>query len=125
MVRRGHPLLSRKGPVKFDAVLRFPIASTPLSDEVARILVERYGQAAHPEQCVVLRCDELSSLIELAAKSDAVLLAVRGAAPRLVELTLRPALDASARFGLVTLARRAETPALRLVRELMERLMHD
>jgi DNA-binding transcriptional LysR family regulator len=125
MVRRGHPLLARKGPVKFDAVLRFPIASTPLSDEVARILVERYGQAAHPEQCVVLRCDELSSLIELAAKSDAVLLAVRGAAPRLVELTLRPALDASARFGLVTLARRAETPALRLVRELMERLMHD
>ena len=36
--RRGHPLLARGGPVAFDALLAYPIASTPLSEEVARIM---------------------------------------------------------------------------------------
>jgi DNA-binding transcriptional LysR family regulator len=118
MVRRGHPLARRRA-LPFDALREHPIASTPLSDEVARILVERYGPQAHPEACVTLRCDELSSLVELARTTDAVLLAVRAAAPDLVELKLAPPLDASARFGLVTLARRTESPALELVRGLM------
>ena len=43
----------------------------------------------------------------------------------LVELVLKPALNAQARFGLVTLAGRAEAPALPIVRQLMEALMHD
>lgn len=118
MVRRGHPLARRRA-LGFDALREHPIASTPLSDEVARILVERYGPQAHPESCVTLRCDELSSLVELARTTDAVLLAVRAAAPDLVELKLMPPLDATARFGLVTPARRTESPALELVRTLM------
>ena len=36
LVRRGHPLARRKGPLRFQALLDFPVASTPLSDEVAR-----------------------------------------------------------------------------------------
>ena len=92
---------------------------------MARLLVERYGPQAHPEACVTLRCDELSSLIELARNTDAVLLAVRAAAPDLVELKLAPPLDATARFGLVTLARRTESPALDLVRQLMRQRLHD
>lgn len=119
MVRRGHALARRRRALGFEALRAHPIASTPLSDEIARILVERYGPAAHPEVCVTLRCDELSSLVELARSTDAVLLAVRAAAPDLVELRLQPALDATARFGLVTLARRTESPALELVRGLM------
>ncbi len=119
MVRRGHPLARRRRALGFDALREHPIASTPLSDEVARMLVERYGPQAHPESCVTLRCDELSSLVELARTTDAVLLAVRAAAPDLVELKLAPPLDATARFGLVTLARRTESPALELVRTLM------
>lgn len=120
MVRRGHPLLRRRGALAFDALRAYPIASTPLSDELARILVERYGPHAHPDVSVGLRCDELSSLVELVRESDAILLAVRAAAPDLVELKLAPALDATARFGLVTLARRSEPPALALVRTLMQ-----
>ena len=61
----------------------------------------------------------MSSLIELTRATDAVLLAVRAAAPDLVELSLEPALNVTGRFGLVTLARRTESPALELVRELM------
>jgi DNA-binding transcriptional LysR family regulator len=121
MARRGHPLARRRSALTFDALRTHPIASTPLSDEVARTLVERYGPQAHPDVCVTLRCDELSSLVELTRTTDAVLLAVRAAAPDLVELRLNPALNATARFGLVTLARRTESPALDLVRALMRR----
>lgn len=125
MVRRGHPLAKRRSAPSFDDLLDYPIASTPLSDEVARVLVERYGPRAHPSACVTLRCEEIPSLVETARRSDAVLLAIRAAAPDLVELTLRPALAATARFGLVTLRRRTEPPGLTAVRALMARWLRD
>lgn len=125
MVRRGHPLLRRKekrrGGLPFSALQDYPIASTPLSDEVARILVERYGPEANPAACVSLRCEEITSLVDTALKTDAVVLAIRGAAPQLQELVLRPPLAATARFGLVTLARRTEHPGVAIVRALMDR----
>lgn len=125
MVREGHPLAQAKGPIRFAAVRQFPIASTPLSDEVARTLVERYGAEAHPTACVTLRCGEISSLVQVAQDSDAVLIAIRAAAPDLVELALKPALNATARFGVVTLARRAEPPALAILRKLVAHLMTE
>ena len=123
LVRRGHPLTRRRSAPGFDDLLRYPIASTPLSDEVARLLVERYGPQAHPDACVTLRCEEIPSLVDVARHSDAVVLAVRSAAPGLVTLTLNPPLDATARLGLVTLARRSEPPALAAVRTLMGDLL--
>lgn len=123
LVRRGHPLARRRTAPGFDDLLRYPIASTPLSDEVARMLVERYGPQAHPDACVTLQCDEIPSLVEVARRSDAVVLAVRAAAPALQALTLRPALQASARLGLVTLARRSEPPALATLRLLIQGLL--
>ncbi len=125
MVRENHPLTRWEGALRFDALRQFPIASTPLSDEVARTMVERYGPAAHPSECVTLRCEEIPSLIDVVRHSDAVLIAIRAAAPDLVELTLKPAMNASARFGIVTLARRAEPPALPIVRKLVAELMLD
>jgi DNA-binding transcriptional LysR family regulator len=125
MVRPGHPLAGRRGGTSFDEVLRYPIASTPLSDEVARVLVERYGPQAHPGSCVTLRCEEIPSLVEVARRSDAVLLAIRAAAPDLIELKMAPALAATARFGLVTLRRRTVPPALAVVRELMAQWLID
>ncbi len=125
MVRPNHPLARWKGALRFDALRQFPIASTPLSDEVARTMVERYGPSAHPSECVTLRCEEIPSLVEVVRHSDAVLIAIRAAAPDLVELTLKPAMSATARFGIVTLARRAEPPALPIVRKLVTELMRD
>lgn len=125
MCRKGHPLLRTRAPLRFAAVRRYPIASTPLSDEVARILVERYGPDAHPDACVSLRCEEIASLIEVVRASEAVLLAIRAAAPDLVELPLRPALAGTARFGLVTLAGRAEPPSLAILRTLADEVLHD
>lgn len=125
MVRKGHPLARRRAAVALEDLLRYPIAATPLSDEVARVLVDRYGPAAHPGACVTLLCDEIPSLVEATRHSDAVLLAIRAAAPDLVELRVQPALQATARFGLVTLRRRTLPPALAVVRELMAQYLVD
>jgi DNA-binding transcriptional LysR family regulator len=125
MCRPGHPLARRRGGVRFEDVQRYPIASIPLSDEVARTMVERYGEQAHPAACVTLCCEEIPSLVEVALATDAVLVSIRAAGPGLVELAMKPPLDFDARFGLVTLARRTPVPALAAVRELMQALMRD
>lgn len=125
LCRRGHPLARKRAGVNFDQLRAYPIASTPLSDEVARVLVERYGPDAHPARCVTLRCEELPSLVELTRHTDAILIAIRAAGPDLVELALKPALNATARFAIVTLAGRSEAPALPIVRRLMQELLRD
>jgi DNA-binding transcriptional LysR family regulator len=124
MCRPAHPL-AKKRQVPFATLRQYPMASTPLSDEVARILMERYGSDAHPDQLVNLRCEEISSLLDVARSSDAVVLAIRASAPDLVELPITPALNAKARFGLVTMASRTEPLLLSKVRELMQTVMKD
>jgi hypothetical protein len=51
--------------------------------------------------------------LDVARHSDTVLPAIRAAAPDRVELDVRPRVAISARFGLVTLARRSEPPVRR------------
>ena len=125
LCRPGHPLLRQRRSVRFEQLQAFPIASTPLSDEVARMMIERYGPQAHPDRCVTLRCEEIPSLVELTRQSDAVLIAIRAAGPDLAELPMKPPLGASARFAIVTLAGRSEAPALPIVRRLMKQLLRD
>lgn len=117
--RAGHPLLSRfPGAVPFKALLDYPIASTPLSDEVARMLVARYGAAANPARMTTLQCEEIASLIDTVRQTDAIYLGILGAARRdlargeLVALRVMPSLDAGARLGMVTLAGRTELPVM-------------
>jgi DNA-binding transcriptional LysR family regulator len=117
LVRRGHPLAKGGRPVGISNVMTYPVASTPLSDEVARILIARYGPEANPDDMVTLRCDETLSIVEVARHSNAIVLTVNAVAADLVRLNVSPALDATARFGLVTLAHRQEAPALRILRE--------
>ena len=125
MVRQGHPLSRRRSGPSFDGLLGCPMVSTPLSDEVARLLVERYGPRAQPSQFVTLKCDEVASLIEVTRRSDTVLLAIRAAAPDLMALTVQPPFAASARFGLATLRRRTLPPRLAIVRARMVQLLVD
>lgn len=125
LCRRGHPLLKRRKPPTFADVAAFPIASSPLSTEIARLLVERYGPHAHPDDCVRLRSDEIGPLVQVAQQTDAVLLAIRRAAPELVELELSPPLAANARFGLVTLAGRAEAHLLPVFEQLVREHLRD
>jgi DNA-binding transcriptional LysR family regulator len=130
VVRAGHPLADRK-MVSLPDVLRFPIASTPLSDEVARLLVDQYGLVANPAEMVALRCDDVASLISTVAQSDAVFLGVIAATREglqdgsLVELPLKPKLSASARFAYVTLAGRTEAPAMGYFRQFVSEHLRD
>lgn len=124
LCRPGHALARRKR-VRFQQVLDYPIACTPLSDDIARALMQRYGPQAHPDELVTLRGDDLGSLVDVAAHTDAILLAVRAAAPQLHELPMEPGVGASARFGLVTLAGRSPAPALPLLRDAVQQHLHD
>jgi DNA-binding transcriptional LysR family regulator len=116
-----HPLVQRGKPVTIGDVLAYPVASTPLSDEVARLLIALYGPQANPDDMVTLRCDETLSIVDVARHSHAIVLTADAAAQGLVRLNVTPALDAKARFGLITLAQRQEAPALRILREWMAR----
>lgn len=82
-----------------------------------RALVDTYGPAAHPDLCLSLRCTELAPLVEATRHSDAVLIAIRAAAPDLAELRVGPSGTGGAHFGLVTLARRTEPAAVAQLRE--------
>jgi DNA-binding transcriptional LysR family regulator len=124
MVRRGHPLARRRA-LRFEDMRAYPLAGIPLSSEVASALVALYGSAAHPDQALSVRGEDISSLVEVAQRSDAVLLSIRAAAPDLVELPLNPPLNVSARLGLVTLARRTAPASLEVLRELALRLLTD
>ena len=130
VVRAGHPLAAKKSVALAD-VLRYPVASTPLSDEVARALVDQFGPQANPSEMVTLRCDDVASLVQTAAQTDAVFLGVMATARSgladgsLVELALVPALRATARFAYVTLAGRTEAPAMAYFREFVREHLRD
>jgi DNA-binding transcriptional LysR family regulator len=124
LCRPGHPLL-KVSRLTTARLWSYPMASTPLSDELARILVERYGASAHPLHMITLSTDEVSHLVDVAMHSDTVVLAVRAACPALKPLRVQPALQAQARFGLVTLAHRTEPAHLAQVRAVLNEVMVD
>ena len=117
LARPDHPLTQTGRPATLAELMAYPIASTPLSDEVARMLMARYGPQANPDDLVTLRCDETMSIVDVARRSNAVVLTVVAVAADLVRLDVTPELNATARFGLVTLSRQQAAPALRIVRE--------
>lgn len=128
--RAGHPLLALPA-VALEDLLRYPVASTPLSDQVARTLVEQYGPAADPQNMVVLQGEEVYSLIATVERSQAVYLGILAAAReglaagRLVELRLQSPLRAQARFAYITLQGRTEAPAMSWFRRFVkENLQH-
>lgn len=125
LCRPGHPLCSRGAAVPFNDLLAYPIASTPLSDEVARILTERYGRQANPDDMVTLRCDDIHTLVEVARSSNAIVLTLKAAGDDLIAIETFPPLNATGRLGLVTLAGRAEVPGLQIVRELVAKQLKD
>lgn len=130
VVRTGHPLAARKS-VSLSDLLKYPVASTPLSDEVARLLVDQYGLQANPLEMVKLRCDDVTSLIATVSQTDAIFLGVLAATRggldegRLVELNLKPKLSATARFAYVTLAGRTEAPAMNYFRQFLRDHLHE
>ncbi len=129
--RAGHPLLRARGLLSWAQLRRYPLASIPLSAEVSRIMIARYGPDADPQVAVRLRCDDIHSLIETVATSDAVYLGILGAARagigarQLVELDVAPPLNDGGHFAFVTLAARTEAPALTILRRFVAEHLKD
>ncbi|HRL30184.1 MAG TPA: LysR family transcriptional regulator, partial [Ottowia sp.] len=115
--RAGHPL-AQLASVSFAQLMAYPVATTPLSDEVARMLVAHYGPGADPARMAALVCEDVGSLLDAAAETDAVFLGVIAAARsgieagRLAELRMAPPLAGGARFAYVRLAGRTEAPVM-------------
>lgn len=115
--RAGHPLAGHAA-LTLDQVLDYPVASTRLSDETARRLVQLYGTKAAPEQMITLQCEDMGSLVAAVERSQAVFLGLAAAARAgiaagsLVELPVRPLLDLKARIAYVTLDGRTEAPVM-------------
>lgn len=115
MVRQGHPLLAHK-QIRLNDVRQYPVASTPLSDEVARALIQTYGTEANPDDLFTLRSDETHHIVDVAKTSDAVVFTIFAAAQDALQvLPMRPAFQGTARFGLVTLAGRQPAPPLHIL----------
>lgn len=128
--RADHPL-ARLASVTLAQALAYPIASAPLSDEIARLLAELYGPQADPEHMTTLQCEDVGSLIGAVERSQAVFLGLAAAARegiesgRLVELPVRPRLEANARFAYVTLAGRTEAPVMAVLRAFAAERLRD
>lgn len=127
----GHPLLQANRPVAFEEILRYPLASSPLSAEVALMLVNLFGPRADPQQAVSLRCDDITSLIEAVKASDAIYLGILAAARngieagQLAELVTAPQLTSGARFAFITLAGRTEAPSMGFFRQFVAERLRD
>lgn len=130
IVRSGHPLMQRRS-VTLGDMLAYPIATTPLSDEVARLLVDQYGPKANPALIATLECDDAGGLIDVVGRTDAIFLGVMAAARAGLEagslalLPVRPVLRGTARFAYVTLAGRSEAPVMSILREFVAMRMVD
>jgi len=128
--RSDHPLTQRR-KLSLQDVLRHPVATTPLSAEVARLLVEQYGPQADPDAMASLRCEDINSLIDVVGQSAAVFLGIVAAARegiaagRLAELRITPAVRATARFAYVTLSGRTAAPVMRLFRRFVREHLRD
>ncbi len=129
IVNAAHPLAVKRS-VSFQDITRYPVASTPLSDEVVRLLVDQYGVLANPSAMVTLMCEDVASLLATVKQTQAIYLGVVAAAKAdlrdgsLVELPIRPTLKAGARFAYVTLAGRTEAPAMAYFRAFVHEHMH-
>jgi DNA-binding transcriptional LysR family regulator len=130
--RAGHPLLTRyPQTVPFEALLDHPMASTQLSHEVARIMVDHYGPKANPAQMTTLQCEDIASLLDVVRHTDAIFLGILGAARQglsdgsLQALQLEPPFRAGARLSLITLAGRSEMPLMSVFRAFVKDRLVD
>src|SRR6218665_2981499 len=61
--RSGHPLAAQGlDRVSFDDVQLYPLASSPLTDEIGHVLMRHYGPRANPNPAVRLHCQDIHNL---------------------------------------------------------------
>ena len=116
LCRTGHPLAAAAARAAIDVhqLTRYPIASTSISDEVARIMVSGFGPAASPSSLVSLCCEDVLSLLETVRGSDAVYMGIL--APAIVfvqrgELVQLPVATTGLASRVAWVRRKGQTPS--------------
>ena len=122
LCRSGHPL-AKEASIRLEDLRKFPISSTPLSDEIARILVEDFGPEAHPAHLVTLNSEDINSLLDLVETTDTIFFGIyacaraRILAGKFQEIQLEQQVELFGHYALVTQARRSEPPSVKLFRD--------
>ena len=123
--RPGHPLRRKRGRVTIAQLAQYPVASTRLSDHVARDLTEIYGPRAHPDALINVNCEEIAPLLNVARQSDTVVLTMKVAAAELRGLDMAPRMPKVAQFVIASMRGRSESRAIAAARQLISDRMHD
>ena len=84
LVRPGHPLAQRSDWSVSD-LTTYPIACTGVSAAVGRLMVQRFGPQAHPENLIMLSSEVAEDLLATALGSDAVYMGILAPAQRLLD----------------------------------------
>jgi DNA-binding transcriptional LysR family regulator len=123
LCRHGHPLVEQPS-VTFSDLTKYPMACTPMSEEMARQVVETYGVKAHPDAFISLCSDDILSLLAVVRETNVIFLGIAALGQKWVaegKLARLPFLTTgfTSRFAVVQLNGRTVLPALKLIRELM------
>jgi DNA-binding transcriptional LysR family regulator len=128
--RAGHPLLAQE-PIDLAMLRQYPVASTPLSDEISRNLATELGAEAHPSRLMTINSEDISGLLDVVEATDTIFFGIfasgraRIAAGRLQIIEVRPHVERMGQYALVSLAGRSESPALKLFRDFVHVHFHD
>ncbi len=130
IARADHRLASQRA-VSMAQVLAYPLATTPLSAEVARTLLEQYGEGMHHERIMAISCEDIPAMLTTVEQSQAIYLGIVAAAHeglregRLRELPVQPAIGIGARYAYVSLVGRTEAPVMQLFRGLVHQQLQQ
>lgn len=128
--RAGHPLLSREA-VDLAMLRQYPVASTPLSDEISRNLATELGAEAHPSRLMTINCEDISGLLDVVEATNTIFFGIfasaraRIAAGKLQIIEVLPPVERTGQYALVSLAGRSESPTLKLFRDFVHVHFHD
>ncbi|NDY83887.1 LysR family transcriptional regulator [Orrella sp. NBD-18] len=132
IARASHPLFKkRQKDFNLSTILKYPLATTKLTDEVIRRFVNRYGAEIDIAGAVKLRCEEIDNLLQTVKECDAVYFGVAAAARdalsngSLKELSVTPSLDFGATFGIITLKARTETTGIEIFKNFVRETLKD
>ncbi len=121
--RVGHPL-QRLERVTLKDLLAYPTLNTSISDEAVRWVQESHGVDLDLRQHTTVECEQLETLLDVCARSDAVFLGVREAAHpwvlrgEMAVLAVHPLItEFSVPIALVSLAGRSPSQLTTWVRD--------
>ncbi|XHS77423.1 LysR family transcriptional regulator [Burkholderiaceae bacterium UC74_6] len=127
-VRRGHPLLARKGPLPASELANWPTAAISLPQQVQRQMRAWIGESEHYPALPTISCDHLEVVNEIARNSDAIALGVHAVmrgeieAGRLQALRFKDQPRVGSQPSVVSLAGRTFSPSARWLVERMTEL---